>query len=224
MKKMLLAFVLMFACGAANAADKPRSAYSKANPAAVSKVDSAMKSSAAASEETEGYAGVDAAVGIEDSAGCSNVVYSTSRNPDAAERIVSRVLDSKAVMAGVFFALCFCLLPFAFILTVVILVYKSRKRKYDVMEKAIEKGMPLPEQLVKTEGQSDEYLWRKGMKNFFLGLGLTPFFLIMGLKPFHAIGVLILFYGLGQMAISYVSANDLLHRNKKSEDAFTIDE
>jgi len=225
MKKIIVALALMSAFSALSLSDKPRSVYSKANPVAVSKVDSAMKSSEAVSGDDEAFADADDVV-MEDSAECSDtgVVHTTYRNPDVAERIVGRVLDSKAVVVGIVFALCFCILPFIFILVVVILVYKSRRRKYDVMEKAIEKGMPMPEQLVKTEGQSDEYLWRKGIKNVFLGLGLTAFFWIFGMEPLHAIGLLMLFYGLGQMAISYASANDLLHRNKKSGDDFIINE
>ena len=57
-----------------------------------------------------------------------------------------------------------------------------------------------------SEHQSDEYLWKKGIKNVFLGIGLAILFKCLGADPLTGIGWLVALYGVGQAVISKTSS------------------
>lgn len=224
MKKiiMTLAFVSVF--NVSNVlSGNTRSKYSKANPAAVSKVDSAIKSAEMVSQEmdddktaeswdTVGYSGYD---GSDTDNSDGNVFKSAAMNFD------------KTNFSLFFLCALSIVLPFGVLILAVVMFYKNRKMRYAIMEKAIESGQPIPDFVKRTARQSDEYLLRKGIRNFFLGLGLFAFLKIMEADPLHGIGVLVLIYGAGQVALSFAISNDVLHKKKKDreekEDS-TVDE
>lgn len=92
------------------------------------------------------------------------------------------------------------------IIIFLVLNYRSKKRKerYQVIEKAIESGQPLPEEFVEKTKEEDDAIRVKGIKNIFLGLGLAIFFYAMTDVFFLAcIGLLIMFNGIGQLVIFY---------------------
>lgn len=92
------------------------------------------------------------------------------------------------------------------IIIFLVLNYRSKKRKerYQVIEKAIESGQPLPEEFVEKTKEEDDAIRVKGIKNIFLGLGLAIFFYAMSGAIFLAsIGLLIMFNGIGQLVIFY---------------------
>lgn len=92
------------------------------------------------------------------------------------------------------------------IIIFLVLNYRSKKRKerYQVIEKAIESGQPLPEEFVKETKAEDDNIRVKGIKNIFLGLGLAIFFYAMTDVLFLAcIGLLIMLNGIGQLVIYY---------------------
>lgn len=101
---------------------------------------------------------------------------------------------------------------FALPLIIIILVlnYRSKKRKerYQVIEKAIESGQPLPEEFVEKTKVEDDAIRVKGIKNIFMGLGLAIFFYAMSNVIFlAAIGLLIMLNGIGQLVIYYTRPN-----------------
>ena len=92
------------------------------------------------------------------------------------------------------------------IIIFLVLNYRSKKRKerYQVIEKAIESGQPLPEEFVEKTKEEDDAIRVKGIKNIFSGLGLAIFFYTMSNAIFLAcIGLLIMFNGIGQLVIFY---------------------
>lgn len=92
------------------------------------------------------------------------------------------------------------------IIIFLVLNYRSKKRKerYQVIEKAIESGQPLPEEFVEKTKAEDDNIRVKGIKNIFLGLGLAIFFYAMTDVLFLAcIGLLIMLNGIGQLVIYY---------------------
>lgn len=92
------------------------------------------------------------------------------------------------------------------IIIFLVLNYRSKKRKerYQVIEKAIESGQPLPEEFVEKTKEEDDAIRVKGIKNIFSGLGLAIFFYAMSNAIFLAsIGLLIMFNGIGQLVIFY---------------------
>ena len=54
---------------------------------------------------------------------------------------------------------------------------------------------------------SDEWLWRRGIRNLAIGAGLGLLFICMGAKPLAGIGLLIGCYGAGQMIMARSSVN-----------------
>jgi hypothetical protein len=96
--------------------------------------------------------------------------------------------------------------PFIFVGFIIYLIFKNRRQRYQLAEKAMESGQQIPQELVRTELQSDEYLWKKGIKNVFLGIGLAILFKCLGADPLTGIGWLIALYGVGQAVISKTSS------------------
>ena len=97
--------------------------------------------------------------------------------------------------------------PFIIIALVLWLVFRNRNRRYKLAEKAMETGQPLPEEFMKTEHQNDDLLWRKGIKNIAVGIGLVAFFYCLGADPLAGIGWLVTLYGAGQAVIAKTSSS-----------------
>jgi hypothetical protein len=108
--------------------------------------------------------------------------------------------------------------PFIIVALVLWLVFRNRNRKYQLAEKAMETGQPLPEELLKTERQSNEFLWRKGIKNAAVGIGLVIFFYYLGADPLVGIGWLVTLYGVGQAIIAKTSGPKRDKFDKDSDD------
>ncbi len=99
------------------------------------------------------------------------------------------------------------LAPFILIIFIIYQIFKNRRQRYQLAEKAMESGQQIPEELVRTERQSDEYLWKKGIKNIFLGIGIAVMCYCLGAKPMAGIGWLVTFYGIGQALIAKTSVS-----------------
>ena len=109
--------------------------------------------------------------------------------------------------------LIFIVAPIALIGLILYFVYKSRKDKMRLMEMAVKNGKPLPPHIVSPIAHRDDYLWNKGIKQMFLGVGLAILlFFILG-KFGIAIGALILLIGCGNLVIGYNA------RQKRQEQA-----
>jgi len=109
--------------------------------------------------------------------------------------------------------LIFIVAPIALIGLILYFVYKSRKDKMRLMELAVKNGKPLPPHIVSPIANRDDYLWNKGIKQMFLGVGLAILlYFILG-KFGIAIGALILLIGCGNLVIGYNA------RQKRQEQA-----
>ena len=97
--------------------------------------------------------------------------------------------------------------PFLVVIFIVYLVFKNRRQRYELAEKAMSSGQQIPQELVRTERQSDDYLWKKGIKNIFVGIGLAILFRCLGADPLTGIGWLVALYGVGQAVISKTSSS-----------------
>ncbi|MCD7900014.1 MAG: DUF6249 domain-containing protein [Bacteroides sp.] len=108
-------------------------------------------------------------------------------------------------------------LPFFVIFIAFYFRYKNRKAKYQLIEKALESGQPLPENLV-IDGPTNKDLQGKGIKNAFTGLGLFIFlWAITGNFGVGSIGLLVLFTGVGQIFIARSQDSDNKKKNDRSE-------
>ena len=112
------------------------------------------------------------------------------------------------VIVAIFFVIMCLLVLFSPVIVIVLILYllfRRRKERYRLVEKAMETGHPLPEGMRGTELESSEVLWRKGVKNFFIGLGLIAVFLSFDWDVFVGIGALVALYGAGQAVIAYTT-------------------
>lgn len=94
-----------------------------------------------------------------------------------------------------------------FIILFMILRYLMRRHndRVELAEKAMEAGVDVPEHLRPVSRQSDDYMWRKGVKNASIGFGLMVIFFFWDIRFFAGIGGFVLCYGIGQMLIARTS-------------------
>ena len=114
---------------------------------------------------------------------------------------------------AIFLVMLFLLAPFLIIILIIYLIFRNRRQRYQLAEKAMESGQQIPEELVRTEQQSDEYFWKKGIKNIFLGIGIAVLCYSLGADSLSGIGWLVSFYGIGQAVIAKTSINKFNKRN-----------
>ena len=127
---------------------------------------------------------------------------------DMPDWLVNFLGGSVGVVGGIFLILMLIIAVFLalapFIAIVLIMRYLIRRHNDRVMlaQKAMETGQPIPEELVSTDKQSDEYLRRRGIRNIWIGIGMAMMFGIWGADMLTGVGVLVLCYGIGQVMIA----------------------
>lgn len=152
----------------------------------------------------------------------SSVTLSLDDNPSSlVERWALGILGGTAGFWASAFALLVVILVFLFLcspfivlgLFVWYLVRRNRQR-LEFAQKAMESGQPIPQEMLSPDKQTDSYMWRKGVKNAFLGLGLVVFALAIDLEVLAAVGGLLICMGAGQCVIAKTSSKT----NEKGHD------
>lgn len=91
------------------------------------------------------------------------------------------------------------------VVTLIVLFYfinKNRRQKLKLAQMAVEKGQPIPEQvLTENAPEADDELWQKGMRQLFLGIGLMIFLYYSAGEIGLGIGALVACMGAGKLAI-----------------------
>lgn len=110
-------------------------------------------------------------------------------------------------MFGVFMILLlvFVLAPLLILGLLFYFIYKSRKQKLRLAEMAMEKGQPLPGGLLREQAEPAELVWRRGIRNVSVGLGLACVFYFFGMDFFVGIALFVAIYGGGQLVIARTS-------------------
>ena len=111
-------------------------------------------------------------------------------------------------LAGMVFAvvvlfIIFILSPVALIGIILYFVYKNRKQKMKLMEMAIKSGNTIPLETMAPSPTRNDYLWNKGIKQIFTGVGLAILLYVVIGKLGLAIGAFIAILGIGNMAIGH---------------------
>lgn len=111
-------------------------------------------------------------------------------------------------MGGIAIAVIVCLLVLLFLaapLIAIILIVrhliKQRNDRIALAEKALEQGQPIPSQLCEQALDTNEALWRKGIRNVSIGVGMIVMFYIWSSSMLMGIGALVACYGVGQLVI-----------------------
>ena len=108
-------------------------------------------------------------------------------------------LFSGMVIAIVAIVIIFLLAPILIILLIFYFVNKNRKEKMKLAQMAMEKGQPIPENLLNNQPDElgDEY--QKGMRQCFVGVGLMIFLWYAAGSIGFGIGALVFCIGLGKV-------------------------
>ena len=206
MKKLLIAMLMFAATGVAGAAQTGARGHAQGQAPAVAAVDSGGV--VAYSDTTSADSSV--AVG----ASAPAVGHSVSLSFDDISDPLSLIANLTTIGAGgvamailmVVIGLVFLLSPVILAVVILYLLFRRRNERYNSAGKAMETGQPLHKDVRRAEMESKELLWRKGVKNFFIGLGLVALFLSLGVDGLAGVGALVALYGVGQAVIARTSA------------------
>jgi hypothetical protein len=216
MKKVLIVLTLMLALGMSVQAASQKHRHT---PRGTELVDTSKHSS-----------GVDA---FSDTTSIDSA-YSSSfdddwDSDDPIEKGVGKMLEnmfsdtglfSGMVIAIVAIVIIFLLAPILIILLIFYFVNKNRKEKMKLAQMAMEKGQPIPENLLNNQPDElgDEY--QKGMRQCFVGVGLMIFLWYAAGSIGFGIGALVFCIGLGKVfaAKSVGRKNQDIDNNLKQKD------
>lgn len=108
-------------------------------------------------------------------------------------------------------------LPILIIAGVLLYRYFNRKKKYELAQKIVESGQPLPENFMedlKEEYHEDTGLFEKGVKNVAVGIALTIFLWLMTKTAFLAcIGLFVVANGVSQLLSYYHHKGKILKKD-----------
>ena len=111
-----------------------------------------------------------------------------------------------SIVLGTLFIL-FVLFPIIIIIAVVYFINRNRKERLKLAQMAMEKGQPIPEQLLKEEARENSDDYQKGLRQMFTGVGLAIFLGIVAGTTGFGIGALVFFIGLGKWYIARQARN-----------------
>lgn len=126
--------------------------------------------------------------------------------------VAKQMFKEAMIPITIVFIVCF-LAPVAIIGLVIYLIVKSRNQKLKLAEMAIKSGQPIPDFAAKNQVPRNDYLWSKGIKNIFQGIGLTVLFFILEINVLCGIGLLIAIYGVGQAIIAKTTGGGNINGN-----------
>ena len=138
-------------------------------------------------------------------------IYSDDDVKSVLEEVFSD-LDGSAV-TGIFIVLgtlfiVFVLFPIIIIIAVIYFINRNRKDRIKLAQMAMEKGQPIPDELLKEKQASwDRSDYQTGLRQMFTGVGLAIFLGIVAGKVGFGIGALVFFIGLGKWFIARQSGN-----------------
>ena len=110
-------------------------------------------------------------------------------------------------MLVILLVIFFLLLPFIIVVVIVRYIIRRHNDRVRLAEMAMEQGRPLAEEQMSLGQKSPQYMWRKGVKNLSVGVGLVLFFWFLDARPLMGIGGLIACMGVGQMFMARYNFN-----------------
>ena len=167
--------------------------------------DTASTSSAADDDPDESYYDRDSQVS--DAVANNPLSFRNFDNPFAWFVALFTAGFGGIVLALIIILFVFTLLFAPFIVLFMILRYLMRRHndRVELAEKAMAAGVDVPEHMRPLGRQSNEYMWRQGVKNASVGFGLMVMFYFWEGYYLVGVGALILCLGIGKMVISRYS-------------------
>ncbi|MBQ1667612.1 MAG: hypothetical protein II063_06510 [Prevotella sp.] len=122
--------------------------------------------------------------------------------------LVALTASTGGILLAIFIVLMvllFILFPFIILALLLRFIIKRHNDRVTLVEKAMENGQPIPDEIMSIDKQSEDYMWKRGIRNVAIGLGIMVMFWIWNADTLTGIGALIFCYGIGQMIISKTS-------------------
>lgn len=144
---------------------------------------------------------------------------------EAIGKVFERISGDSKMMTGMVIAVVaivviFLVAPVLILLLIFYFVNKNRKQKMKLAQMAMEKGQPIPENLLNNQPDElgDEY--QKGMRQCFVGVGLMIFLWYAAGSIGFGIGALVFCIGLGKVfaAKSVGRKNQDINNDLKQQD------
>lgn len=216
MKKLIVALSLMMAIGTNAVADKPLHRHSNQAVAAASATDTMGIEAYSDTTSYNNVAATDSTDFDEDIDSAFNDSFSDVDDPIQLIAFLAKSGAIGGIVLAIFVLIVGLLIIVSPLILIVLLVYyalRSRRQKYQLVEKAIEKGVQLPENMMEQYDNSDKGMLRRGIKRTALGVGIAVLCYCLGADPLAGIGWLVCCYGLGLIAIGYFTVD----KKKKDE-------
>ena len=220
MKKILLSMAVVLTLGSYVPVDAQRHRHTPRTETAVSTSaaphSSASKKSQASNNKDEGIEAFSDTSSVDTS---STTIYNgagngAANNPDSFDSdsmndplwwlgnsTASRFLGGTFLVILVLFGIIIALMPLIIVALVIRYLVKRDKEHIRLAEKAMEKGKPLNEEQMPLSKKSPDYMWRRGIRNVSIGVGLMVFFWFLGAESLAGIGGLVACLGVGQMVM-----------------------
>lgn len=133
-------------------------------------------------------------------------INSNSNDPSSIDNPFSWFAAMSTSFGGVLIAifvlfviLLFLLMPLIVVLLIIRYFIRRHNDRVRLAEKAIETGQPLSEEEMPLSKKSPDYMWRRGVRNVSIGVGLMIFLWFLGANSLMGVGGLIAVMGAGQM-------------------------
>lgn len=217
MKKYLLAFSMLFLVGVSAMDATPKHRHRHRTTTVSVKADSASASVEVYSDTTSVSGSNSDSIYMSNSMSMDSDDFDDNRDPVSA---LNWLLNHGpgGTLAAIFVVVCvflFLVAPFLIFAFIIYYLIKRHNDRVKLSIKAMEMGQ-LPATGVESPlTDSDETLWRKGVKNSAIGLGLALMFLLFDAEELAGVGLLVLCYGLGQV---YMARASRKRRENKNED------
>ena len=231
MKKILLSMAALLVLGSSVSVDAQRHRHTPRTENVVSassaKKDDASKSGSASKSKDEGIEAFSDTSSVDTS---SSVVYNGNGAMNDSDSYDSDSDTYPFAMFENIFASKFWVVTFLVIIIllglmpliiVVLLIRYLVKRHNDQMrlaEKAMESGQPISDEQMPLSKKSPDYMWRRGIRNVSIGIGLMVFFWFLGVESLAGIGGLVACLGAGQMFMVRYNYNSKFGRRKFDDD------
>lgn len=230
MKKILLSMAALLVLGSSVSVDAQRHRHTPRTENVVSassaKKDDASKSGSASKSKDEGIEAFSDTSSVDTS---SSVVYNGNGAMNDSDSYTYPFAMFENIFASKFWVVTFLVIIILLGITVslmpliivVLLIRYLVKRHNDQMrlaEKAMESGQPISDEQMPLSKKSPDYMWRRGIRNVSIGIGLMVFFWFLGVESLAGIGGLVACLGAGQMFMVRYNYNSKFGRRKFDDD------
>lgn len=238
MKKILLSMAVLLAVGSSVPTYAQRHRHTPRTEATAKQNDTEKEPSATSTDEAAaGSEGIEA---YSDTSSVADNTSSYAANDDASVSDSNRYDPSRfddpfswfaflcstgfiGVIVTILIIVLFLLFLFMPLIIVLLLIRYFVKRHNDrvrLAEKAMEEGRPLTDEQMPLSRRSPESMWRRGVKNVSIGIGLMVLFWCLGANSIVGIGGLLACMGGGQMFMARYNHDSKFGRKKNDSGNF----